>query len=110
MNMPNLAWCHQAMRWAREAAWAASAGEADWAGVAMASVFAAVRASAPAAPICFKNDLLVLSLHSMIGSVDAMGLWDPRSENPDLGHRDFCVVGNISGPRGEGARARPDLA
>src|ERR1700677_4949828 len=60
------------MRWARVAACGESAGGAAWACRASASVFAAVRARAPEAPICFKNDRLVLSLHSMGVLLDAI--------------------------------------
>jgi hypothetical protein len=67
MNMPNRAWCHQAIRCARVAASAVSMGEATCGAVdAIASLFAALRAKAPAAPICFKNDRLELSLHSIV--------------------------------------------
>jgi hypothetical protein len=54
------------MRWARVAASREAAGLAACAaGEAIASVFAAVMAIADAAVICFRKDLLELSLHSM---------------------------------------------
>src|ERR1039457_6385575 len=77
MNMPNLAWCHQAMRAARVAAWLERAGLVwsgvggacrAWGGLAEegnASVFAAVMARALAAPICIKNERLEFSFISM---------------------------------------------
>src|ERR1035438_4162827 len=72
MNMPNLASCHQAIRAARVAACldgAGAAGVCPPAGEspcnANALVSAAVRAKAPAAPSCFKNDRLVFSFQSM---------------------------------------------
>src|SRR5580658_3458377 len=68
MNMPNLASCHQAMRWARVAASGDAAGWVAWRpGGAMASAFAAVSARADAALICFRKDRLELSLHCMDG-------------------------------------------
>ena len=75
MNMPNLASCHHAMRASRVAAcfWSAAVGAGSAAGVLRAYSPALrigrANAAAPAAPNCFKNDRLVLSLHSIGASL-----------------------------------------
>ena len=73
--MPNFASCHHAMRASRVAIcfWsvgvgagcAAGACAPTAAGMPRPSALVAANAAAPAAPNCFKNDRLVLSLHSI---------------------------------------------
>jgi hypothetical protein len=71
MNIPNRASCHQAMRASRVAACFRSAGVGVGAVLAACAIvkpsaFAAANAAAPAAPNCFRNDRLVLSLQSTV--------------------------------------------
>ena len=79
MNMPKQASCHHAMRASRVAACFKSAAVGAGCGLPDSllalwanpnpSAFATANAAAPAAPNCFRNDLLVLSLKSIVVSL-----------------------------------------